>query len=71
MKSYLQEQFDSVIPSGYLLLTFVDGQNPLLSYRGDQLSGGSTFELISDVLTASADNRQTITQEQIIGGDFL
>lgn len=69
-KAYYERMYDSVIPSGYFLLSFLDAQNPLLAYRGDQLSGGSTFEIISDVLTASANNRQQYVQEQVIGGDF-
>jgi len=55
---------------GYLPITFIEGQNPLLAYRGDGLSGGSTFELISDIVLANAANRVNYLQEQVIGGPF-
>jgi len=60
----------SLIPEGYFLMSFVEGQNALLSYRGDGLSGGSQFQLQSDVIAASANNRQFYIQEQILGGPF-
>ena len=69
-KAYYQKMFNTIIPGGYFLLSFVDAQNPILAYRGDQLSGGSTFEIISDVDEANAANLQTFVQEQVIGGDF-
>lgn len=69
-KAYYGKMFDTVIPGGYFLLSAVDAQNPLLAYRGDQLSGGSTFEIISDITEANALNLQQFVQEQIIGGDF-
>lgn len=69
-KAYYGKMFNTTIPGGYFLLSFVDGQNPLLSYRGDQLSGGSTFEIISDIVEPNALNLQAFVQEQIIGGDF-
>jgi hypothetical protein len=55
---------------GYLPLTFIEGQNPLLAFRGDGLSGGSTFELLSDVISANAANRLQYLQEQVIGGAY-
>jgi hypothetical protein len=60
----------SLIPEGYFLMSFVEGQNALLSYRGDGLAGGSQFQVQSDVLTTSANNRQRFIQEQILGGPF-
>lgn len=69
-KSYIARMFGRIVPQGYFPFTFVDGQNALLAYRGDGISGGSTFEVITDVDTASADNRQTVTQEMVIGGPF-
>lgn len=70
MKGFLERQFNTIIPAGYLLLSFVDGKNAQLAYRGDALSGGSTFEVQSDILTAAATNRQQIVQEMIMGGPF-
>jgi hypothetical protein len=69
-KAWGQANFDTVWPQGYLPFSFVDSQNPLTAYRGDGLQGGSTFELDTDILTASASNLQTLVQEMIYGGPF-
>jgi hypothetical protein len=70
MKSYVDRMFACVTPEGYLNLTFVDGQNPSLAYRGDQISGAAAFELRSDILTSGATQVQTMLQEMIWGGPF-
>jgi hypothetical protein len=67
---YSSSMFDTDPMEGYLPLPFVEGQNPLLAYRGDGLSGGSAFELVSDVMSASAANRVNYLQEQVIGGAY-
>ena len=69
-KAYYGGMFNTVYPQGYLDLSFVEGQNGLLAYRGDGLPAGSQFELISDVLTASANNRISLVQEMVYGGPF-
>lgn len=69
-KSRINRMFNVAPIEGYHLISFVDGQNPLLGYRGDGLPGGSQFDLISSILTASANNRIAVLQEQIIGGPF-
>lgn len=69
-KFYGGSQFDSIQPQGFLNFSFVDSQNPLTSYRGDGLAGGSVFELVSDILTANSANRQTVIQEMFYGGPF-
>jgi hypothetical protein len=69
-RAYNSWMFETSPMEGYLPITFVDGQNPLLAYRGDGLSGGSTFELLSDVTTAAAANRVQYLQEQVIGGAY-
>jgi len=61
---------NTLLPEGYFLMSFVEGQNALLSYRGDGLAGGSQFQLQSDVIAASANNRQRFIQEMIYGGPF-
>jgi hypothetical protein len=61
---------NTLVPEGYFLMSFVEGQNALLSYRGDGLAGGSQFQLQSDVIAASANNRQRFVQEMIYGGPF-
>lgn len=69
-KSYLERQFATVLPEGYFLLTFVDGQGVLLAYPGDTLPGGSQFNLTSNVLTANAAQIQAAVQEYVLGGPF-
>lgn len=70
MKAYTGRMFNTVQPAGYFLLTFVDGQNPQLSYRGDGLAGGSLYELFTDVLTSGGTQLLAMTQEMIYGGPF-
>lgn len=70
MKAYLQRMFDTVIPAGYFPLSFVDGQNAQLSYRGDGLAGGSTYEIFSDILTSGGTQQIDMVQEMIYGGPF-
>lgn len=66
-KEYFGYAFDTVLPGGYNGFTFVDSLNPLTYYRGDQIAGGSTFELDSNVLTNTANQMVEILQEQVIG----
>lgn len=69
-QAYYGGMFNTIIPEGYLNLSFVEGQNALLAYRGDGLPAGSQFEIITDVLTASANNRINMVQEMVYGGPF-
>lgn len=69
-KADQEAYWSTIVPEGYFLLSFVEGQNALLSYRGDGLAGGSQFQVQSDVIAASANNRQRFIQEMILGGPF-
>lgn len=69
-KADQEAYWNTLIPEGYFLQSFVEGQNALLSYRGDGLAGGSQFQVQSDVISASANNRQRFIQEMILGGPF-
>lgn len=69
-KAFTEAYWGSCVPEGYFLFTFDEGQSALLSYRGDGLAGGSQFQVQSDVIAASANNRQTYIQEMIYGGPF-
>lgn len=69
-KAFYQRQFGVAIPQGYFLQSFVDGQNPLLAFRGDGLNAGSQFQVNSDIVSASADNRLRMVQEYVVGGPF-
>lgn len=70
LKSYVDRMFANVVPEGYLLIPFVEAQNPLLAYRGDGLAGGSLFEVQSDVLTTGSTQLVALTQEMAYGGPF-
>lgn len=66
-KEYAGYAFETVLPGGYNNFTFVDSLNPLTYYRGDLISGGSTFELDSNVIGGGSNVAAQVTQEQIIG----
>jgi hypothetical protein len=70
-KSYYGRMFNTIQPQGYLLLSFIEGGNPLLALRAEKIPGGSQFALYTDVLTADANNRQHVIQEQVYGGPYL
>ena len=65
-KGYYSRMFGTIQPQGYYLISFVEGQSPLLAYPGRGLLGGAQLELISDVIAANANNYQTVTQESIL-----
>jgi hypothetical protein len=69
-KSWLARRFAVNQPAGYFMLSFVDSNNVMTAYRGDKLDSGVQYDLNTNVLTASANNRQTVTQETILGGPF-
>lgn len=69
-KAWYQRQFAQPLAQGYFLQSFVDGQNPLLAYRGDGLNAGSQFQINSDIISASANNRIRMVQEYCVGGPF-
>lgn len=70
-KNYTGRMFNTTQPQGHFLMTFVEGGNPLLAYRGDTVPPGSNLALYSDVDDANSANRQTIVQEQVFGGPYL
>lgn len=69
-KSRVCRMFNVPPVEGYHMLSFVDGQNPLLAYRADGLAGGSQYDLYTDVITANANTLLMVMQEQVIGGPF-
>lgn len=70
-KNFYSRMFNTIQPQGYLLISFVDGGNPLLALRADEFSDGANFRMVSDVNVASANRRVQVMQEQIFGGPFL
>lgn len=67
-KAWMESQFGVDTPAGYFLTSFVDTENPMTALRGDQLDPGTQLDLNANVLTASANNRQAVLVETIIGG---
>lgn len=67
LKGYNNQAFRTLIRRGYNFFSFIDSQNPLTYFRGDLLSGGSQFELQSDIRTAGATQAVNMIQEQVLG----
>lgn len=67
-KEYLAYAFDAVDqPQGYLPMTFVDSLNPRTAFDGDKVSGGSTYEVDSQIISANAANFAEVIQEYFQG----
>jgi len=67
-KDYLRHAFDALSqPEGYLPMTFIDSLNPRTAFDGDQVSGGSTYEVDSQVATGNAANYAEVIQEYFQG----
>jgi len=69
-KNYYGSMFTTIIPQGYFLLSFVEAGNNMVALRAEKIPQGAQFALYTDVLTADANNRQTVVQEQVYGGPF-
>jgi hypothetical protein len=67
-KDYLAYAFDAISqPQGYLPMTFVDSLNPRTAFDGDKVSGGSTYEVDSQIISANANNYAEVIQEYFQG----
>lgn len=67
-KDYLRYAFDALgQPEGYLPMTFVDSLNPRTAFDGDLVSGGSTYEVDSQIIAANAANYAEVIQEYFQG----
>lgn len=61
-------KFGTILPQGYNGFSFIDSQTPRTAYRGDDpnvVGGGSTFLLVTDVLTTGATQAVNTVQEMI------
>ncbi len=68
-KETLGMKFATVWPQGYNGFSFIDSQSPRTAFRADDpnvVGGGSTFLLLTDVLTAGATQAVNVIQEQIV-----
>jgi hypothetical protein len=70
-KGWMANQFGVEQPGGYFLTSFVDTGNPMTALRGDQLDPGTQLDLYANVISASANNRQAVLTETVIGGPYL
>ena len=67
-KDYLRYAFDALAqPEGYLPMSFVDSLNPRTAFDGDLVSGGSSFEVDSQIIAANAANYAEVIQEYYQG----
>ena len=66
-KEYAAYAFDARHPQGYLVFPFVDSMNPQTAYPANKLSGGSMFEVDSQVALAGASNTGEVIQEYYLG----
>jgi hypothetical protein len=66
-QEYAGYAFDARIPQGYLPFTFVDSMNPQTAFPANKLSGGSIFEVDSQVIGAAGTNIGEVIQEYYLG----
>lgn len=66
-REYAAKAYDTENMQGYLLFTFLDGQNPMACYRGDKVPAGSTFAINTQVISAPSGAQVEIIQEQVYG----
>lgn len=67
-KDYLRYAFDALTqPEGYLPMSFIDSLNPRTAFDGDLVSGGSSFEVDSQIIAANAANYAEVIQEYFQG----
>lgn len=67
-KETIGMKFGTVLPVGYNLFTFLDSQTPRTAFRADDpgvVASGSSFQLTTDVLTATANQQVNLVQEMI------
>lgn len=67
-KQSIAQRFGSIHPQGYLLQSFVDSMNARSAYRADLPSvvgPQSSFDLVTNVLAAAANQQANIIQEMI------
>jgi hypothetical protein len=67
-KDYLRYAFDAPNqPQGYLPMSFIDSLNPRTAFDGDKVSGGSTYEVDSQIISGNAANYAEVIQEYFQG----
>lgn len=64
----MMQQFGTILPEGYLPFSFIDSQTPRTAFRADLdtvVAPGAQFELVTNIISANAQNQANIVQEQI------
>ncbi len=70
-RSYINRMMCSLPIQGYYPISFIESQNPLTAYRGDSPQiASSLFNITTDILTTSANQRFTVIQERVTGGYY-
>lgn len=69
-KAYYATKFQSYAPQGYMPFSWIEGGSIFGALQGQDMLAGAQLSIETDVLTADANNRQTIVQEMIYGGPF-
>ncbi len=64
-KESTARQFDTVLPQGYLDFSFIDGQSSRSAFRADLPSIVNAFEVYTNIVSANANNKVELIQEQI------
>jgi hypothetical protein len=63
-------RFQTVMPTGYLPISFVDSDpaaNSFAAFKGDQLTGSAQFDIAANVVGAAGSNQGEIIQDMIYG----
>jgi hypothetical protein len=69
-KEFYGQRFNTVLPTGYLNISFVDGQpapNVYAAVKGDQFPGGAQFDIAANIQNANAANVGEVVQDMIYG----
>lgn len=67
-KESLGDQWDTVVPQGYFLFSFMGSGNPRSAFRGDNpavVGPGAQFAVVTNVITPGAHPAASVIQEQI------
>jgi hypothetical protein len=65
-KSHLQRMYETILPQGYNMFSFVDSMHPLTYFAGDTVGAGAQFGLFSGISSASASNLLSMIQENVL-----
>lgn len=70
-KEYYGEAFNSILPAGYNVMSFVESGNLDAMFDGTLIDPAAQFAIYGNVLTAGATQVLNVIQEQVIGNPQL